>query len=69
LTVNGCQSPFVDGCAENDESILCPLAKIQDGSTTLIERMHLKYLGGIYLDVFPIDGDAERMVGTEVAFW
>ncbi len=33
-----------------------PFAKIQDGSTTLIERMHLSYLGGIYLDVFPLDG-------------
>ena len=30
-----------------------PFAKIQDADTTLIERMHLKYLGGIYLDVFP----------------
>lgn len=33
-----------------------PFAKVQDGSTTLIERMHLSYLGGIYLDVFPLDG-------------
>lgn len=33
-----------------------PFAKIQDTSTTLIERMHLNYLGGIYIDVFPLDG-------------
>lgn len=33
-----------------------PFAKLQDGSTTLIERMHLSYLGGIYLDIFPLDG-------------
>lgn len=33
-----------------------PFAKIQDSSTTLIERQHLKYLGGIYIDVFPLDG-------------
>lgn len=33
-----------------------PFAKLQDGSTTLIERMHLSYLGGIYMDIFPLDG-------------
>ncbi len=43
-------------CAENDNVYPLPFAKIQDSETTLIERMHLKYLGGIYLDVFPIDG-------------
>ena len=48
--------PFEMVCAENDSVYPLPFAKIQDGSTTLIERMHLKYLGGIYLDVFPIDG-------------
>ena len=48
--------PFEMVCAENDAVYPLPFAKIQDGSTTLIERMHLKYLGGIYLDVFPIDG-------------
>ena len=48
--------PFEMVCAENDDSYPLPFAKIQDSSTTLIERMHLKYLGGIYLDVFPVDG-------------
>lgn len=43
-------------CAEDDESYPLPFGKIQDASTTLIERMHLRYLGGIYIDVFPIDG-------------
>ena len=43
-------------CAENDSLYPLPFAKIQDANTTLIERMHLKYLGGIYLDVFPLDG-------------
>ena len=51
--------PFEMVCAENDPVYPLPFAKIQDGSTTLIERMHLKYLGGIYLDVFPIDGVPE----------
>lgn len=30
--------------------------KIIDSSTTLIEREHSDYVGGIYIDVFPIDG-------------
>ncbi|MFA6820443.1 MAG: LicD family protein [Bacteroidaceae bacterium] len=48
--------PFEAVCAENDPIYPLPFAKIQDAGTTLIERLHLKYLGGIYLDVFPIDG-------------
>jgi LPS biosynthesis protein len=48
--------PYEMVCAENDSVYPLPFAKIQDSSTTLIERMHLKYLGGIYIDVFPIDG-------------
>ena len=33
--------------------------KIQDANSTLIERMHLRYVGGVYIDVFPIDGVPE----------
>lgn len=33
-----------------------PFAKLQDASTTLIERSHLSYLGGVYIDIFPLDG-------------
>ncbi|MGN0048806.1 MAG: phosphorylcholine transferase LicD [Bacteroides sp.] len=51
--------PYEAVCAENDPTYPLPFAKIQDASTTLIERMHLKYLGGIYLDVFPLDGVPE----------
>lgn len=49
-------APYELVCTENDDSYPLPFAKIQDSSTTLIERAHLKYLGGIYLDLFPIDG-------------
>ena len=51
--------PYEMVCAENDDVYPLPFAKIQDGSTTIIERMHLKYLGGVYMDVFPIDGVPE----------
>jgi len=48
--------PFEFVCAENDDAYPLPFGKVQDASTTLVERMHLHYLGGIYIDVFPIDG-------------
>ena len=41
---------------EIDQSYPLHFGKVQDASTTLIERPHLFYLGGIYIDVFPIDG-------------
>ena len=49
-------APFEFVCAENDAAYPLPFGKVQDASTTLIERLHLHYLGGIYIDVFPLDG-------------
>ena len=60
--------PYEMVCAENDDAYPLPFAKIQDGSTTLIERLHLKYLGGIYLDVFPIDGAPEGWMAQKWHF-
>lgn len=48
--------PYEFVCFENDDKYPLHFGKIQDASTTLIERLHLYYLGGIYVDVFPIDG-------------
>lgn len=45
---------------ENDPEYPLSFAKIQDARTTLIERKHLKYTGGIYIDVFPLDGVPEN---------
>ena len=43
-------------CAENDQHYPHPFGKIQDATTTIIERAHLGYVGGVYVDVFPVDG-------------
>lgn len=51
--------PYEFVCFENDPHYPLHFGKIQDASTTLIERIHLYYLGGIYVDVFPIDGAPE----------
>lgn len=45
-----------------------PFAKIQDASTTLIERRHLSYLGGIYIDVFPLDGMPQSKLKQRLHF-
>lgn len=54
--------PFEVVAFETDNEYPLPFAKIQDSSTTLIERVHLRYLGGIYLDVFPLDGMPQNKI-------
>lgn len=60
--------PYEMVCTENDSTYPLPFGKIQDASTTLIERMHLRYLGGIYIDVFPIDGAPENWLTRKLHF-
>ena len=48
--------PYEFVAYELDSSYPLPFGKVQDGSNSLIERPHLPYLGGLYIDVFPIDG-------------
>ena len=60
--------PYEAGCAEIDPNYPLPFAKIQDADTTLIERMLLKYLGGIYLDVFPLDGVPQSNLKQRIHF-
>lgn len=61
--------PFEVVSYETDpEHYPLPFAKIQDGSTTLIERKHLSYLGGIYLDVFPLDGMPQSKLRQRLHF-
>ncbi|MCC8070689.1 MAG: LicD family protein [Bacteroidales bacterium] len=55
-------APYELVCAENDPLYPLPFAKIQDASTTLIERRHLHYLGGVYIDVFPYDAYPTNLI-------
>ena len=54
--------PYEFVCHENDPAYPLQFGKVQDASTTLVERPHLYYLGGAYIDIFPIDGvpDTEK---------
>ena len=44
---------------ETDPTYPYPFAKIEDASTTVLERPDFKFLEGVYIDVFPIDGAPE----------
>lgn len=57
--------PFEFVCAENDKSYPLPFGKIQDASTTIIERDHLYYLGGCYIDIFPYDAYPDSWLGRK----
>ena len=50
------EEPYEFVSYETDSTYPLPFGKVQDANTTLIERPHLPYLGGLYIDVFPIDG-------------
>ena len=48
--------PYEVIAPETDDTYPYPFAKIEDASTTVIERPDFHFLEGIYIDVFPIDG-------------
>jgi len=60
--------PFEMVCVEKDERQACTFMKIIDSSTTLIERWGYNQLGGIYIDVFPIDGVSASKWRRKVRF-
>lgn len=43
-------------CAEYDDDYPLPYGKIQDKRTTCIEKTYRKLDGGVFIDVFPLDG-------------
>ena len=49
-------APFEFISAETDSTYPYPFGKIEDASTTVLERPDFPFLEGIYIDVFPIDG-------------
>lgn len=61
--------PYEFVCYENDPKYPLHFGKVQDASTTLIERPHLYYLGGVYVDVFPIDGAPEGKLAQRLYDW
>ena len=60
-------APLEALCIDTDATYPGGFGKVVDGSTTLIEREHSDYVGGIYIDVFPIDGAPASMLKRRVA--
>ena len=52
-------TPLEARCYETDPTYPGAFGKVIDASTTLVEREHYAYVGGVYIDVFPIDGMPE----------
>lgn len=52
---------------ETDANYPGGFGKIVNASTTLIEREHSDYVGGIYIDVFPIDGISRHKLMQRLA--
>ncbi len=55
-------------CAENNPKYPFPFGKVQDANTTLIERRGFHYVGGVYMDIFPIDGVPEGKMAQKIHF-
>ena len=51
--------PYEMVCPEDDDKYAGVFAKIIDGSTTLIERWGFNQLGGVYVDIWPLDAVAD----------
>lgn len=60
--------PYELICAENDVNYPFPFAKVQDANTTLIERKSMKYIGGVYIDIFPMDGVPDGKMKQKIHF-
>lgn len=61
-------------CGEHDENYPLSWAKIQDARTTLVEKSYRDYVGGVFIDVFPIDGMPSNAIVrwwhiTRYRFW
>lgn len=61
--------PYEFVCHETDSKFMFGFGKIQDASTTLIERKHIDYLGGVYIDIFPIDGISSNKLLQRIQYW
>lgn len=54
---------------ENNNNYPKYFAKIEDTSTTLVENRFLNYIGGIYIDVFPLDNVPDNKLLRAIHFY
>lgn len=61
-------------CPEYDSDYPLPYGKVQDARTTVIEKTYRKLDGGVFIDIFPLDGVPESPIKrkwhfTRYLFW
>lgn len=61
--------PLEARCYETDHTYPGAFGKIIDSATTLVEREHYAYVGGVYIDVFPIDGISGSKLAQKRQLW
>ena len=61
--------PLEARCYETDPTYPGAFGKIIDSATTLVEREHYAYVGGVYIDVFPIDGISGSKLAQKRQLW
>ena len=60
--------PYELACAETDKLYGTAFGKLQNANTTLIENVTRYYLGGIYIDIFPLDGVPNGKIRQKLHF-
>lgn len=63
---NWLPEPYELVCGENNSDYPLPFAKVQDTHTTLVDRVSFMYTGGVYIDVFPLDGVPKRKIRQQL---
>ena len=61
--------PLEARCYETDPTYPGAFGKIIDSATTLVAREHYAYVGGVYIDVFPIDGISGSKLAQKRQLW
>lgn len=62
-------SPYELDCREKSELYPWRFAKVQDATTTLYANRGPRYIGGVYIDVFPYDGLPDGPLRQRLHIW
>lgn len=61
-------APMELTCLEYDSKFTGTFAKMVDSSTTVVERYDFKSVGGVFMDIFPLDGMPSNRIVCRLQF-
>lgn len=61
-------APYEFLCYETNPRFVFGFGKMQDSNTTIIERGHIAFRGGAYIDIFPLDGISSNALMQRVQY-